>query len=251
MQWLGIPPAGSYRHRHSFLHESDPRSKMLFAAIYLAIVAFSEDLFIMSLLGTIAVFLILGSRLPFIYLWIGLKGVFPFLLVLVIYHLLAGDLGIAVTVLSKIVIYIITALSLSFTTAPSKLADGLAAVLSPLRLVRLPVDNFVFMTSVAFRFFPLLIDAVDAMFKAQKLRNARLKGGCWTQIRSVPDVLFALILVALRRADQMATAMDARCYAAGNRLRYGRLRFGWRDGALAGVTLVLLLVRFRSNIAKW
>lgn len=101
------------------------------------------------------------------------------------------------------------------------------------------------MMSVAFRFIPLIWDEADAMLKAQKVKHARNKGGsCRTQIQSLFQLLVALFVAAFRRADQLALAMDARCYIPGNPIRASRLHFGWRDWMILIGALVLLLVHF-------
>ncbi|MFD0711391.1 energy-coupling factor transporter transmembrane component T family protein [Paenibacillus sp. GCM10027626] len=247
MQWFRLLPFGLYLNKRSFLHDADPRSKLIFAATYLSLVTSSNDLLSMFCYGIAAFLLIFVSRWPFNYLWNGLKGVIPLLLALALYHLMLNDFKNATLVPCKLMLFILTASSLSITTTPVELAAGLEAILSPLRFVRFPVQHFVFMFTVAIRFIPLFIDETESILKSQKVRNAHFKGGYWIKIRSLPQLLFALIVSAFRRADQLALAMDARCYLPDNGIRASRLRFGWRDWVIVSFTLVLLLLCFWLN----
>ncbi|GIP36088.1 energy-coupling factor transporter transmembrane protein EcfT [Paenibacillus sp. J2TS4] len=243
MQWFRLLPFGPSMNTRSFLQDSDPRAKLIFAATYLYLVTCSNDLVRMVFYATAGFLLVFAARLPLAFLWNGLKGLLPLLLALFLYHLLLGDVNNAVILPCKLVIFIITAIVLSATTPPTKLADGLEAIMRPLTLIRFPVQNFVFMISVAFRFIPLFIDETDSMLKSQKVKHARYKSGSFRiKMQSLLQLLVALFVASLRRADQMALAMDARCYLPGNKIRASRLHFSWRDWMIIISALVLLLI---------
>lgn len=243
MQWFKLLSLGPSMNRRSFLQDLDPRSKLIFAVTYLSLVACSNDLVSIAFHAIAGLLLICAARLPLTYLWNGLKGLSPLLLALFGYHLLLGDMNNAVILPCKLIFFIITAIVLSTTTPPTKLADGLEAIMRPLTLIRFPVQNFVFMISVAFRFIPLFIDEADSMLKSQKVKLARYKGDSYRiKIQSLLQLLVALFVAALRRADQLAIAMDARCYLPGNKIRASRLQFSWRDWMVLISALVLLLI---------
>jgi energy-coupling factor transport system permease protein len=246
----------------SFLHESDPRSKLIFAAVYLSMISSSNDITSIFFYGFVTIVLVFVSNVPFAYLWHGLKGLLPLLLTFAIFHLLLNDNGEvswswggitihnegiknAVIVPSKLVFLIITAAVLSLTTPPTKLAEGLETMIRPLSLIRFPVREFVFMTSVALRFIPIFIHEADAILKAQKIRSTSIEGSIFRiKIQLFSQLLFTLFVSAFRRAEQLALAMDARCYNAENRIRISRLRFGWRDWIVIISALILLLIPY-------
>lgn len=246
----------------SFLHNSDPRSKLIFVAVYSSMIASLNDITSIFFYGFVIVVIVFVSRVPFAYLWHCLKGLLPLLLIFAIFHLLLNDNGEvswswggiaihnegiknAVIVPSKLVFLIITATVLSLTTTPTKLADGLETILRPLSLIRFPVHEFVFMTSVALRFIPIFIDEADAILKAQKIRKSGIEGDIFRiKIQLFLQLLFTMFVSAFRRAEQLALAMDARCYVAKNRIRKSRLRFGWRDWIVIISALILLLIPY-------
>ncbi|MBU5444731.1 energy-coupling factor transporter transmembrane component T [Paenibacillus sp. MSJ-34] len=243
MQWLKLLSLGLSMNTRSFLQDLDPRSKLIFAATYLFLVACSNDLISMVLYAISGFLIVFAARLPLVYLWNGLKGLLPLLLALFCYHMLLGDMKHAAILPCKLIFFILTALVLSATTAPTKLADGLEAVMRPLALIRFPVHHFVFMISVAFRFIPLFVDETDSMLKSQKVKHARDQDKRFrTKIQSLLQLLVALLVAALRRADQLALAMDARCYLPGNKIRARRLQFRWRDWMVIFSAMVLLLI---------
>ncbi|TDF90095.1 energy-coupling factor transporter transmembrane component T family protein [Paenibacillus piri] len=262
MQWFRLLPIGRYMEARSFLHDSDPRSKLIFAAVYLSLIASSSDITSLFFFGFVTLVLVFVSRVPFAYLWHGLRGLLPLLLAFAIYHLWLNDNGEvscswggiaihnegiknALIVPSKLVFLIITAAVLSLTTPPAKLADGLETIMRPLSFIRFPVHEFVFIASVAFRFIPIFIDEADAILKAQKIRSTGIEGSfVRIKIHLLSQLLFALFVSAFRRAEQLALAMDARCYIAENRMRTSRLRFGWRDWIVIISALILLLIPY-------
>lgn len=243
MQWLKLLSFGPSMNTRSFLQDLDPRSKLIFTATYLSLVTISNDLVSVVFYAIVGLLLILAARLPLAYLWNGLLGLLPLLLTLFCFHMLLGDLKHAILLPCKLIFFITTAIALNATTPPTKLADGLEAILRPLTLVRFPVQNFVFMISVAFRFIPLFIDETDSMLKSQKVKHACYKGeGLRTTTQSLLQLLVALFVAVLRRANQLALAMDARCYLPGNKIRARRLWFSWRDWMTILSALALLLI---------
>lgn len=243
MQWLKLLSFGPSMNTRSFLQDLDPRSKLIFTATYLSLVTISNDLVSVVFYAIVGLSLVLAARLPLAYLWNGLLGLLPLLLTLFCFHMLLGDLKNAILLPCKLIFFITTAITLNATTSPTKLADSLEAILRPLTLVRFPVQNFVFMISVAFRFIPLFIDETDSMLKSQKVKHACYKGeGLRTTTQSLLQLLVALFVAVLRRANQLALAMDARCYLPGNKIRARRLQYGWRDWMTILSALALLLI---------
>ena len=138
---------------------------------------------------------------------------------------------------------------LTYTTSPVELTDGIESLLTPLKWVRFPVHELALIMSIALRFIPILMDETERIKNAQKARGANFEsGGPVKRIRAIVPVLIPLLLSALRRAEELGDAMDARCYSGGRkRTKFKKLRFSWRDviGFLAGAGVVTGVVLLR------
>ena len=137
---------------------------------------------------------------------------------------------------------------LTLTTPPIALTDGLAWLGRPLRRLRVPTDELALMVTIALRFIPTLLVEMDTIMRAQRARGADFRsGGLVARARALVPVLVPLFVLSFRRADDLALAMEARCYRPGVvRTRLHPLRAGWRDAVLlvatAGVIVLALLV---------
>ncbi|MFD1269436.1 energy-coupling factor transporter transmembrane component T [Paenibacillus motobuensis] len=260
MRLRKLLPFGFFMNTSSFFHQADPRSKVIFIIIYLSVLGSSTNALSMAILALSSIILILFSKLPLAYVWSGLKGILPFLLILFFYHLLfnhdgqilmttAGihihleGMATAVMIPCKLALIILTTTTFTVTTTPKMLTDGLETMLRPLLFVRFPVRNFVLMSTLAFRFIPLFIDEVDSMLKANKLRNARCYGSnLQSKIQSRSRLLIVVLLLVFRRADQLTLAMEARCFP-GKETQISHLHFSWRDWIIIGYAIVLISVQ--------
>jgi energy-coupling factor transport system permease protein len=237
-------PFGSFMNTGSFVHRADPRAKLIFSAAYLILASTSAGLRDILILAASSLVLILLSKLPIAYLWGGLQGLLPLLFVLFVYHLLTHhSLTQAIVVPCKLAFMIVTTTTLTLTTSPRMLTQGLTAILHPLRHFRFPVRKFVLMCSLAFRFMPLLIEEIDMMFKSAQIKNARSGStGLRTTLQRRLNMFLALLYAVFRRADQLAFAMEARCFPGVER-RAVSLRMSWRDAVLIGFAITLVLIR--------
>ena len=138
---------------------------------------------------------------------------------------------------------------LTFTTTPVSLTDGVESLLTPLKWIKLPVHALALVMSIALRMIPVLMDEVDRIKNAQRARGADLdRGGLMHKIRTTIPILVPLVLSALRRADELGDAMDARCYMGDkHRTKYKKLHFTWRDllAFLVGAALITGVVLLR------
>ena len=144
---------------------------------------------------------------------------------------------------------------LTLTTTPVNLTDGIESLLKPLTYIKFPVHELALIMSIALRFIPTLASETDRIMNAQKARGADFESGnVFKRIKSLIPVLIPLLVSAFRRADELGDAMEARCYAGSkNRVKYKKLRLGWRDplGALitaAFLTGVVLLNIYYAQI---
>ena len=120
---------------------------------------------------------------------------------------------------------------LTYTTSPIMLTDGIERLLSPLRVVRFPVHELAMMMTIALRFIPTLIDETDKIMSAQKARGADFESGnLLKRAKAMIPLLIPLFVSAFRRADELATAMECRCYRGGSgRTKYRVMHLRWSD----------------------
>jgi energy-coupling factor transport system permease protein len=250
---------GQYYPSNSILHNLDPRVKLIGTFLFII------SLFIFkSFYGYIAVTLFLVgviklSKVPFRFIVKGLKAVVVLLLFTMFFNLFLTDgniifrlgflkitdkglftalfMGIRLT-------YLILGSSLmTFTTTPNQLTDGLEKVLKPLNRLKVPVHEIAMMMSIALRFIPILLEETDKIMKAQMARGADFEsGGILKRAKSLIPLLVPLFVSAFRRANDLAMAMEARCYRGGDgRTKMKPLRYHRRDFAAYGCLLLYIL----------
>lgn len=249
---------GQYYPADSILHKLDPRVKLI------GTIAYIISLFTIRnygyILATVFLFCIIGlSKVPFKFIVRGLKPVVMLLLFTVVFTLFLtpgttvfhmGVIkitkeGINTSVLMSIrLVFLILGSSLmTFTTTPNHLTDGLERVLWPLRHIKVPVHEISMMMSIALRFIPILMEETDKIMKAQMARGADFEsGGLMKRAKSLIPLLVPLFVSAFRRANDLAMAMEARCYRGGEgRTKMKPLKYAPRD-MVAYCVLILYLV---------
>lgn len=224
---------GQYYPADSVLHRLDPRLKLTGTLLFI-ISIFLFDTFY----GYIAVTIFLAtvitlSKVPFKHILRGLKTILFILLFTMIFNLFLtpGDIllkfgflkitrqGLYSAIFMGIrLTYLILGSSLmTFTTTPNQLTDGLEKLLAPLRYIKVPVHEIAMMMSIALRFIPILMEETDKIMKAQMARGADFEtGGVIKRAKSLIPLLVPLFVSAFRRANDLAMAMEARCYHGGD-----------------------------------
>ena len=246
---------GRYLPGDSFLHRMDPRVKIVLLFFFLLLIFFVENVAGFLALSVSVVLLMVFSRVPFgmqlrsirPILWIVLFtfGVHLFMTpgaeVFRVGPFVATWEGIARGAYIGLRLVLLILLStLTLTTSPLRLTDGLEALLSPLRRFRVPVHELSMMMTIALRFVPTLLEELDRIMKAQKARGADFEHGNIVQrLHAIVPILVPLFLSAFRRADELALAMEARCYRGGEgRTQMKELRTGRLDYAAIAVFAV-------------
>ena len=132
---------------------------------------------------------------------------------------------------ARITLIVLGASLLTLTTSPVEIADGIESLLYPLKWIKFPVHEFALIMSIALRFIPTLLDETDRIIKAQKARGADFESGnLIKKAKALIPVLIPLLISSFRRADELADAMDARCYSGSkNRTKYKKMKLSWRD----------------------
>lgn len=251
---------GQYYPSKSIIHKLDPRVKLVGTLLYI-ISLFLINNIVGYLLATMFLACIIKvSEVPFKYMVKGLKSVFIIIMITVICNLFfyGGDTivvqfgvikitmeGIRVAVLMTIrFVYLIIGSSvMTLTTTPNQLTDGLEKGLNPLSKLHFPVHELAMMMSIALRFIPILIEETDKIMKAQMARGADFEtGGLVKRAKAMLPLFVPLFVSAFRRANELAMAMEARCYHGGEgRTKMKPLAYVRRD-ANAYIILVLYLV---------
>ncbi len=250
---------GQYYRADSVLHRLDPRVKLV-ATFMFIISLFVVKNFVGYILA--ALFLVSGialSKVPPKFIFRGMKTIFFLLLITMIFNLFltpGKELvsfwkitityeGIRMAVMMAIrLIFLITGSSLmTLTTTPNNLTDGLERLLRPLKVVRVPVHEISMMMSIALRFIPILMEETDKIMKAQMARGADFESGSIiNRAKSLVPLLVPLFISAFRRANDLAMAMEARCYRGGDgRTKMKPLIYQKRD-RIAYLIIVLYLV---------
>lgn len=254
---------GQYYPSDSILHRLDPRVKLVGTFLFII------SLFLFrSFYGYIAVALFLAiviklSKVPFFFIVKGLKAVVFLLLFTAFFNLFfipgnviwhwyfikitdkgldtAGFMAIRLTFL------IIGSSLMTFTTTPNQLTDGLEKGMKPLNHIKVPVHEIAMMMSIALRFIPILLEETDKIMKAQMARGADFEsGGLLKRAKSLIPLLVPLFVSAFRRANDLAMAMEARCYRGGDgRTKMKPLSYKGRDYA----GYLVLLIYFAGVIA--
>ena len=259
---------GQYFPGNSVIHRLDPRMKIVLTVLYIVLVFLAKSLFSYLLLALSVVMMLFLSKLP---LKPVLKGIKPVLFVILFTavinvfwtkgnHLLlewyflkiyAEGLLFAFYMVLRIVCLITgTSILLTYTTSPIDMTDGIEQLLAPLKKLKIPVHEFSMMMSIALRFIPTLIEETDKIMNAQKARGADFTSGKLMQrAKALIPVLIPLFVSSIRRADDLATAMECRCYRGGNgRTRMISLKYSFIDFLSFALVVILCAAIILINV---
>lgn len=257
---------GQYCEGNSFIHKLNPKWKILFSIFFITVIFFAKNIFSFVLLVASVVLLVALSGINLKILFRGLRPIILIVVFTAIINIfwLSGDtllfhLGIiriykegiinALLIILRVVMLVMgTSIILTYTTTPIALTDGIEQFLAPLAKIKVPVHEFSMMMTIALRFIPTLVEETDKIMSAQKARGSDFStGSLIKRAKALIPILIPLFISAFRRAGDLATAMECRCYRGGNgRTRMNVLRSTWRDGVmilalcalLAGIILI-------------
>ena len=262
---------GQYFPGDSFIHRLDPRTKILATIALIAIVFVSQGFSGFLLIAAFVLLCALSTRIHLKFLIRGLKPLFFIILFTFVLNLFfqtggnelvhAGFIRITDTGLRmasfmalRLILLVVSSQLLTLTTSPISLTDGLESLFRPLQAVRFPAHEIAMMMSIALRFIPTLMDEADKIMKAQKARGANFEtGSLVARAKAMVPLLVPLFVGAFRRAEELALAMDARCYRGGaGRTRMRQLKFGLIDALAALAVLALLAAVIALNaLCPW
>ena len=252
---------GQFYPVESVIHKLDPRVKLFATVIYIIALFCFKGIVGLTLITLFLAGVIRLSKVPFKFMTKGLKAIIILLIITSLFNLFAtpGDVvlwqwgslkitdkGIINSVMMTIrLVYLILGTSLmTLTTTPNQLTDGLETALKPLNKINVPVHSIAMMMSIALRFIPILIEETDKIMKAQMARGADFENGnLFQRAKNMVPLLVPLFVSAFRRAEDLAMAMEARCYNGGEgRTKMKPLKYGKNDYIAYAVVIGFLVV---------
>ncbi|NLZ38985.1 MAG: energy-coupling factor transporter transmembrane protein EcfT [Firmicutes bacterium] len=251
---------GQFVPGDSLMHRLDARAKFI-ALIFLIIAVFAVNSFVgYAILAAIIFSLLFSSGMPLRYFFRGLRPVYYIMTFTFLIHLIftkGGNVllrfgGITVEshgvylglfMVLRIVFLVVTTSLLTLTTSPIALTDALEYLMKPLRKIGVPAHEIAMMMTIALRFIPTLMEESEKIMKAQMARGADFESGnIYRRAKSLVPLLVPLFVSSFRRADDLAVAMEARCYRGGEgRTRLNELKAGPRDFIAVACTILLVV----------
>lgn len=249
---------GSYIPRNSVLHHLDPRVKLLMCIAYVIMIFLVNSLPTAIWLFLVLLLAIKISKIGFRQYWRGVKPLFWVIMITVIFQILFSSGGqvywhwgiISIThdgminsliIFYRFIIIIVASTVLTATTPTFQIADALAWLMQPLAKIKVPVNQITLMLSIALRFIPTIMDETTKIMKAQRSRGMNFnEGNLITRLHHLVPILIPLFVNSFKRAEELATAMEARGYdPTALRSHYHRLVWKRRD-SYAGVSMVII-----------
>ena len=251
---------GQYVDGNSAIHKMDARVKILLSMLYIIVLFLINTSYAYLLFGIFTVAVIFISKVPLRYI---LKGLKPMLYILVFTALINlfmtgggtvlwqsqiwGALKItkeglisAVQMVLRLVFLVMGTSLLTLTTTPLMLTDGIEKLLKPFNAIKVPSHEIAMMMTIAIRFIPTLSEETEKIMKAQMARGADFESGnIFRRTKAMVPILVPLFISAFKRADDLAIAMDSRCYNSGNkRTRMKTMKMTWIDAVASGIMVI-------------
>jgi energy-coupling factor transport system permease protein len=261
---------GQYYPKKSFIHNLDPRVKILIMVAYMTGVFLSQSFYAYIPAAAFFVLAVTSSRVPPLKV---LKSVRPVLILVIFTSMLnvffnregevlaswwvftITDAGLRVAGMLALRLCLLVAGTslITFTTTPVRMTDGIESLLKPLKIVKFPVQDVAMIMSIALRFIPILSEEVEKIMLAQKARGASFdRGGLVKRAKALLPIIIPLLVSAFRRAEELALAMDARCYnATPKRTKLKELKLTWRDPVAVLLTAIFVTAVVAINSAFW
>ena len=254
---------GQFYPAESIIHKSDPRAKVILAVLYIISSFVCKNILSFVLLVFSGLVIVLLSKIPLKLL---LRSIKPLIFIMVfmsllnlfmtkggvslysfwIFEITSKGIYSAVSAVIRIITLIVgTSVFLTYTTTPISLTDGIEQLLNPLKKIKVPVHEFAMMMTIALRFIPTLIEETDKILAAQKARGADFSSGnIIKRAKALIPILVPLFISAFRRADELAIAMECRCYRGGE----GRTKLHILKYKASDILLILVFVTFLATL---
>ena len=249
---------GQYFPGNSVIHRLDPRFKIIITAIYITMLFCASEIIGLSIGVAFVIFVLMLSGIPAKMMIKGIKPIVPVIIFTSVLNLFFIDGSVifkwwiikitlegvetSVFMVIRVICLIAGTSLLTYTTSPITLTDAIERLMSPLKKIKVPVHELAMMMTIALRFIPTLIEETDKIMSAQKARGADLEtGGLVQRAKALVPILIPLFVSAFRRAEELALAMECRCYHGGEgRTRLKQLKSSGRDYIALGISLLFL-----------
>lgn len=250
---------GQYYPVESFIHKMDARIKIILSVLYLVGIFFLSSFFQFGIIFLFLIIIVIASKVPIRSV---IKSIKPILVLIVftvvlnlffvnegdvllkwwIFRITYGGLISAGRMLLRLIMLVMGASILTLTTTPVELTHAIESLLKPLRIIKFPVHEFALIMSIALKFIPSLMDETDRIIRAQSARGASFDtGSLFARTKAFIPILIPLLVSSFRRAEELAWAMDSRCYNGGvGRTKMKIMRTTWRD--FLGLFIMLLFI---------
>lgn len=254
---------GQYYAGNSVLHKLDARTKVILALMYIVCTFLCKNIVAFGALLLSGLLLIILSGIPFKIILKSLKPIMIIMMFTVIINIFwtkgeiplfewqfisiyrEGIYNAAFMAIRIIVLILGTGLFMTYTTTPIQLTDAIERLLLPLKKIKVPVHEFAMMMTIALRFVPTLMEETERIMSAQKARGADFSNGSLIKrAKALIPILIPLFISSFRRADELATAMECRCYHGGE----GRTRMTITRMGASDVAALIIMVGFGVGI---
>lgn len=263
---------GQYYFADSFVHRMDARIKLLLCLTFMVAIFFVTSFAVFGLIVLFLLLTIAVAKVPLGSILRSIKGIFVLLLFTAILNLFFtkrgtllwswwileiydGGIIFAAKMLLRLTLLVIGSNLLTLTTTPVELTHAIESLLAPLNVVKFPVKDFALIMSLTLSFIPSLIEETDRIVRAQKARGADFDtGSVFKRAKAFVPILIPLLVGGFRRADELANAMNSRCYEGSTkRTRLVTMKLSWRDAVGTFVTLSVLVAVFvvYCNSENW
>lgn len=263
---------GQYYFADSFVHRMDARIKLLLCLTFMVAIFFVTSFAVFGLIVLFLLLTIAVAKVPLGSILRSIKGIFVLLLFTAILNLFFtkrgtllwswwileiydGGIIFAAKMLLRLTLLVIGSNLLTLTTTPVELTHAIESLLAPLNVVKFPVKDFALIMSLTLSFIPSLIEETDRIVRAQKARGADFDtGSVFKRAKAFVPIIIPLLVGGFRRADELANAMNSRCYEGSTkRTRLVTMKLSWRDAVGAFVTLSVLVAVFvvYCNSENW
>lgn len=250
---------GQYYPGNSLIHKLDPRSKILATLFFIIAIFLATGATSYIILSSFVLFVILLSKLPVLLVLKSIKPLWIIIALTMAIHMFTGQgenvifhwkifkvtqegLEMGAKMSMRLVLLLVISSVLTFTTSPIVLTDGIESLLRPFKRFGVPAHELAMMMTIALRFIPTLLEETDRIMKAQTARGADFSSGNLIQrAKNMLPLLIPLFISAFRRADDLAIAMEARCYRGGEgRTRMHELLYRNSDFVALGILIALI-----------
>jgi energy-coupling factor transport system permease protein len=250
---------GQYYPSDSVIHRLDPRVKLISTLCFIISLFLVKNLAGYIIVTVFLALTVICSKVPFRYMLRGMKGILILMFITVIFNIFLTPgkvlvrwgsvkiteegIRLSVVMIVRLSYLIIGSSVMTLTTTPNNLTDGLESIMRPLKVLHVPVHEIAMMMSIALRFIPILLEETDIIKKAQMARCADFESGNFiARAKNMVPLLVPLFISAFRRANDLAMAMEARCYRGGDgRTKMKPLIYRRKDAA-AYVTVAVFMV---------